>query len=187
MKSSLAELFNNRTRVYNLLILLLIWFITVLAYVLNTGYSNYFPGDQYDNIFVHSLVEMVAYISSGYIYQKIKLKKLFYLMYTIAILGAISLMSFESDYSDMVSSFVCKYAITSAYQGAFLSNNMFPVIFSSTTFGILITSSGLSTILAKYLSTYEQEYVIPIYTGLCLIAIVIAKLIKENHKNIEDL
>lgn len=127
----------------NLILSMALWAITVMNYQINAYYSNYFPGDSYDNLIFITVVELFAYIIAGFAFEQFGSRsaaKLFVISFSISLVGAIGILTsdpVENPYLDLTYNYICKFGIAAAFQGVFLSTTvLFPIIFASTTFGI---------------------------------------------------
>jgi hypothetical protein len=59
--------------------------------------------------------------------------------YVICLLGAIGIIINDKEkfnYLDMIFNFIVKIGTASAFQGVYIANVLFPVVFASTTFGV---------------------------------------------------
>ena len=74
-------------------------------------------------------------------------------------IGGIGILCSTTDayhpFVEMAFAFISKFGISGAYQGIYMANSLFPVIFSSTTFGICNISGGSSQILAAHITNME--------------------------------
>lgn len=134
---------------------MILWLITDMNYQINDYYNNYFPGDTYEDSISIATVETLAYIFAGLIFEMFKTKrctKLYILSYSICIAGGIAIWinNRQIDILDMALNFLLKFGIASAFQCCFLSNELFPIRFSSTTFGVCSMMGSISSILSIY-------------------------------------
>lgn len=65
VKAGIREFFTEKNNTINLFVCMGLWAVTLFAYMINAYYSNYFPGDQFQNLILISTVELIAYIISG--------------------------------------------------------------------------------------------------------------------------
>lgn len=68
---SLSEFFKVQGRARNLAICAYLWFATVTVYLMSIKYEHQFPIDPYDNILIHSSVELVGYLVASYTFVKL--------------------------------------------------------------------------------------------------------------------
>jgi len=98
-----------------------LWFITVMNYQINAYYPNYYPGDQYQNLIAISTIELFAYIVSAIAYDWFvgrQLTKMFVMSYVICLIGAAGIIIGDKNnksYLDLISNFIVKFGIASAY------------------------------------------------------------------------
>ena len=139
----------------NLLVNVLLWIITIIAYNVIVFHGNFFPGDQYDSYIAGLCVELFAYIIGDIMYVKTTGKKFFFFSYLLAgIFGAFMLIS--TDYPEMMASFLARFCISLTYSGIYMSNSVFPVLFSSTAFGVCNFFSGIASLMF-YEVVYKKE------------------------------
>ena len=86
-----------------------------MNYAIISSYSNYYPGDTYENIMVISTVELLGYVCSGLAYDRFKAKKVFTVSFLVSLIGSIGVMCAEEPYLDMLFTFLAKFGISSAY------------------------------------------------------------------------
>jgi hypothetical protein len=187
VKAGIREFFKERDLVINLILCMALWAVTLMTYMINAYYANYFPGDQFQNLIMISTVELVAYILSGIAFEKFSSKKstkLFIVSFIITIAGALSIILNDKDqmpYLDMIGNFVCKFGLASAYQGVYLVNILFPIVFASTTFGVCCLMGAVSSFFS------QDVYGIPgntpwiVCIGLCFVGIMLALAIRDKN------
>ena len=121
---------------------------------------------------VISTVELVAYIISGLAYDSFKGKstiKVFVMSYIICLVGAIGILINDKEklpYMDMICNFIVKIGTASSYQGVYIANVLFPVVFASTTFGICCMQGAIASMISP--SVYELGDTIPWYIFIAL-------------------
>lgn len=165
-----------------------LWFITITNYQVNAYYPNWFPGDGFQNLSIISTVELIAYVLSGLAFDWFKGKqstKLFIFSFSICIVGAIGIIINglgKEPHVDMICNFICKFGIASCYQGVYLANILFPIVFASTTFGICCMNGAFAGLLSPYIYDPSGEKVYPwlIFIGLSLVGIIFALLLRDK-------
>ena len=131
-----------------------LWFVTLFNYLINSQYPNYFPGDVFQNLIYISTVELIAYIFAGIFFDSVKSKKstkLFVFSYIICLFSGIGILLNDKEklpYVDMICNFICKFGIAAAYQGVYLANILFPIVFASTTFGVCCMMGAVACLCA---------------------------------------
>lgn len=161
MKFGIRSFFKEKDNIINLLLTILLWVITIQNYQVNAYYANFFPGDAFQNLSVISTVELFAYMISGFAYDWFKGKptiKLFIMSFSICLVGALGILINDKDnfpIVDMICNFIVKFGIASCYQGVYIANILFPIVFSSTTFGICCMFGAIAGVLSP--NIYELE------------------------------
>jgi hypothetical protein len=161
MKFGIRNFFKEKDNTINLLLTILLWVITIQNYQVNAYYANFFPGDAFQNLSVISTVELFAYMISGFAYDWFKGKptiKLFIMSFSICLVGALGILINDKDnfpIVDMICNFIVKFGIASCYQGVYIANVLFPIVFSSTTFGICCMFGAIAGVLSP--NIYELE------------------------------
>jgi hypothetical protein len=161
MKFGIRSFFKEKDNTINLLLTILLWVITIQNYQVNAYYANFFPGDAFQNLSVISTVELFAYMISGFAYDWFKGKptiKLFIMSFSICLVGALGILINDKDnfpIVDMICNFIVKFGIASCYQGVYIANVLFPIVFSSTTFGICCMFGAIAGVLSP--NIYELE------------------------------
>ena len=165
-----------------------LWAITVYNYQIADYYESFFPGDQFQQLMAISAVELVGYILGGLAFESFKVRpciKLYVVSFAICFVGAIGILfndEAEYPYLDMLMHFVAKIGIAMAFQAVYLANVLFPIVFSSTTFGIccMMGSTGVSISITTIYDYFDTKYFAwSLYAGLSLLAIFLALLQKE--------
>ena len=121
---------------------------------------RFIKGEMYYNTLTSSSSEIVAYIISGYLMEKLGLKVSFVLAYIISLAGMFSLLFYSGDDKFMFSLFVMgsKFGLCLSYNLAFLANyGLFPVSIQSTAMGICNIFAKLFTILTPYISELKPQ------------------------------
>lgn len=163
-----------------------LWFITVFNYQVNDYYESYFPGNDYEFLMAISTVELCGYVTGGLLFESFKVKpctKLYLVSYSVCLLGAIGLVCndpVEYPILDMILNALCKFGVAMAFQGVYLANELFPIVFSSTTFGICCLM-GSTAAFSSIWTIYDFETIYPyyIFIGMCCAGIICTLLVKE--------
>ena len=159
------------------------WAITDYNYQINDYYESYFPGDQYQALIAISFVELASYIVAGIIFESMKVKrctKLYVLAYSIGIVGAVGILlnnEQENPELDLFFNYVAKFGIGSAFQAVYLANVLFPIVFSSTTFGLccmMASTASFFSIWEIYDFDDKQPWVV--FVILSAVGIIFALL-----------
>ncbi|CDW86321.1 solute carrier family member 5 [Stylonychia lemnae] len=179
LKTGIREFMKDKVLVKNLVVNVLLWMVTICTYNIITIHSNYFPGDQYKSDIVGACVELPAYILGEVIYEKVTGKKLFFFSYMFAAIAG-SLMLTNQGNIEMIASYSARFGISITYSGIYLSNEVFPVLYSSTTFGVCNFFAGITGLITyETILKLEDQVQICIMIILCMAGGVIAIFLKE--------
>ena len=128
-------------------------------------------------------MELFAYIAAGLLYETFKSKpctKLYVISFVICIIGAVGVLTNdekESPWADLFFDYLSKVGISMAFLGVYQANILFPIVFSSTTFGICaMMGSTASTISIFSIYSIEGKDGYWIFMGLCIVGIVFSLL-----------
>ena len=148
-------------------------------------YSNFFPGEIYENTIILSTVELAGYIFAGVFYDRLGPKKLFFISYVLSIVGGIGVLIAnvsELYYMDMICTYLAKFAISSAYNGVYNANSLFPIFFSSTTFGVCNCFGGFAYIIGTFLLDLSENLNFILFITFSGIATLLSLFIKDTSK-----
>jgi len=142
--------------VINLVLTMSLWGVTLMNYMINAYYPNFYPGDGFQNLIAISTVELIAYIAAGLFFDRMRSKqttKLFVVAFGICLIGGTGLIATDRNrnpYVNLISNFICKFGIAAAYQNVYNANGLFPLVFASTTFGICCLMGALSAFFSEH-------------------------------------
>jgi hypothetical protein len=131
-----------------------------------------------------STVELFAYIISALAFDWFKGRqttKLFLFSFVICLVGSAGILfgnQTDLKYLDLVSNFTVKFGIASAYMGVYMTSVLFPIVYSSSTFGICCMSGAIAGMNSGYV--YNLEGFLPwyIFIGLSFVGILFAVSLK---------
>jgi hypothetical protein len=95
VKAGIREFFKVKDQVINLVLNMILWFLTIMNYQINDYYENYFPGDQFQDLAAISAVELFGYVAAGLYFDTLTSKpctKLYVISYSICLLSAIGII-----------------------------------------------------------------------------------------------
>ena len=182
VKAGIREFLKNKVYVRNLILNMIIWALVCMDYQINDYYNFYFPGDTYESTISIATIETLGYIFAGILFEVFttnKSTKLYTLSFIITTSAALALLFNDraNNYVDMIGNHICKFGIASAFQCCFLTNDLFPVEFSSTTLGICYMMSSISSVLSVYeIYTSEGTQAWELFVGLATLATICALL-----------
>ena len=122
-----------------------------MNYQIVGGYSNYFPGDQYSNNIALSTIEFLSYIVAGILYHKFKVKKVLIGSFLFSMVGSLGICfsdKTEHPIWDLLFTLTAKAGISACYELVYMANDLFPLIFSSTSFGVCNMFAGIAQVVA---------------------------------------
>lgn len=173
----------NKVYVINLALNMVLWALTDMDYQINDYYNNYFPTDSYEDTIAIATVELIGYIFASVIFESFTTKKstkTYLISYAICLFGSLWIINndkVEHPDIDLACNFICKFGIAAAFQSCFLTNELFPIVFSSTTFGICSMMSSISSVLSVYeIYTNEGINAWHLFIGLCCLGVISASL-----------
>jgi len=99
---------------------------------------KYIKGDIFTNSIVSSVSEVSAYLISGALYDKIGTRISFIISFFIAVVGSVFYINRGENHEALIPVMVlgAKFGISASFNVVYLSNGLFPALYSSTTFGI---------------------------------------------------
>jgi len=166
---------------------MILWAIMMHIYQINNYYYYYFPGDQFEAYISICVLELIAYIVSEQIFEKVfktdKVKKLFYTSFIFCLIGGIGIVvnnPEEHPYLDLTFQFIAKFGCAFAYMSAYMTTYLFPVVFSSSTFGFSVMCGSISSFLAGYtIASYEHNIPWYIFIGFSGLGIIVTYFFRE--------
>lgn len=190
VRATIREFLKNKAFVINLLLNMIIWGITDMNYQINDYYPNYFPhDDQYLQTIWIATVETFGYIFASVMFEVFKSKptiKSYIVSFTITLAGAFWMIFNDSEtypYRDLASNYIIKFGISAVFQTCFLSNDLFPIVFSSTTFGLCSMMCAISSFFSVYIIYEEMNpavWVWHLFIGLGFVGLLCSVLQKED-------
>jgi len=190
VRATIREFLKNKAFVINLLLNMIIWGITDMNYQINDYYPNFFPhNDSYLQTIAIGTVETFGYIFASVMFEVFKSKptiKSYIVSFTIALAGAFWMIFNDSEtypYRDMASNYIVKFGIAAVFQTCFLSNDLFPLVFSSTTFGLCSMMCSISSVFSIYIIYKEMNpavWVWHFFIGFGFVGLLCSVLQKED-------
>jgi len=193
ISNKLKEVFKSSRYFYNLIICGWLWLSTFMLYNTFNLYSDshIMMKDPFNEAAINQTVDLVGYMSAGFVFAKILRRKkfIFYFAFTIStigILGCIFAKDSILDHKlDLVFLFLGKFGVAAAYQGCFIIMEIFPSLIYSSTIGVCNFLGVSSTILALFVLTKLNDPFFNIRLAICAVMIVISlvlvPLLKGSH------
>ncbi len=156
VKAGIQEFFKNPEWVRNLILNMALWALVVMNYQINDYYECFFPGDQFEFLMAISVVELIGYVVGGFVFESFKVKpatNLYMISFTICLVGSLGILlndEEENPWLDLVFTFISKFGVAMAFQGVYLANVLFPIVFSSTTFGVCCMMGSTSAFVSVF-------------------------------------
>lgn len=163
------------------------WTTSSVNYYLIVFLLKYIPGNLYVNTTVSALAEIIANITSGFIVKMIGIKYSYIVAYVIATLGGLC-MTFFFNVSSAMAVFVLlsKFGIAFAFNTAYLTTPMvFPVILTSTAFGICNVVARFSTIASPIVAELSDPIPMVAFLVVSIIGLV-CSFFAPNKKHEEN-
>ena len=160
------------------------WTTSSFDYYLITFLLKYIPGNIYVNTTVSCLSEITANLISGFIVSLIGIKYSFFIGYCTATLGGL-LMTFFFNVDSAMAVFVLlsKFGIAFAFNTAYLTTPMvFPIILTSTAFGICNVVARFSTIASPLIAELSDPIPMVSFSVAAIVGIV-CSLLAPNKKH----
>ena len=128
-----------------------------------------------------SVSEVIAYLISGALYEKIGAKISFIASFVIACIGSL-LYIFFSDSNDWVVVMVLgtKFGISGSFNVVYLANSLFPPIYAATTFGICNAFARMASMLAPQFAEFAPPAPMTIFFVMSAIAGVVSFLLRTG-------
>lgn len=131
--------------------------------------------------------ELIGYVVGGFVFESFKSKpatNLYLISYTICLVGSLGIIlnnEEESPWLDLIFTFISKFGIAMAFQGVYLANVLFPIVFSSTTFGICCmmgSTAAFGSVFQIY--NFEDKSPVALFGILSVVGFILALLQKEK-------
>jgi MFS family permease len=187
----LKDLIKIKGNLRNLLILLYLWAASAFNYNLITFQMKYIEGDIYTNSIVSSVSEIVAYLISGALYEKLGSRVSFVSAFLIAALGSILLVNLQDTHKALIPVMVLgsKFGISASFNAAYLSNSLFPTLYQSITMGIFNFFARLSAFMGPQVAEFNAPTPMLTYCAISLIAAVLSFFLhtEDTRRSIREI
>lgn len=110
-----------------------VWAFTSTSYYVINFDLKYLKGSIFVNNFVAAIAEILSGLLAGFFYLTFGLKFALLLSYSIAALGAVLMIFFETSHTELVPVFIllAKFGIGSSFALIYLSNFIFPTKYAT--------------------------------------------------------
>ena len=163
----------------------IVWLATAFGYYLILSLINTF-----DKVYVSgitsSISEMIAYVLSGLLYQKIGIKLSFIIAFLISTVGGILILAWGLQHESSTWFFVCflltKFGVTCTFNLNFIANAyFFPTLFAATAIGICNFLARLASAFSYLVSEMEVPLPMYLFTSLCALSAVCSFFLKTEE------
>ena len=103
--------------------------------------------------------------------------------FSICLVGALGILINDKDnfpIVDMICNFIVKFGIASCYQGVYIANVLFPIVFSSTTFGICCMFGAIAGVLSPNIYELEAPYQWYVFITLSVLGIACSLALRDK-------
>jgi len=132
-----------------------------------------------------SVSEVIAYIVSGAVYDRIGPKISFVGSFVIAIIGSLLYITLSAKYPSAIFYMIIssKFGISSSFNVVYLANSLFPATYSSTTFGLCNFVARLASMLAPIFAEFPKPIPMTIFCIMAGVAAGVSFLLRTNEKD----
>ena len=191
-KSTFNDLWSNQRLKINLISSCCIWLLSSFNFYLITFYLKSFPGSIYLNSACFAGADMIAFLTSGIVLNRVTIRQGLSFSYSISMIsGLFYLLIFkQAENSDVVKNQVIPIVIGFCRIGGSMSFNigyisvarLFPTEFVSTVFGIVNFVSHIITIGAPMVAELSQPIPMTVFMLNAFVAIFAAMGLVEISK-----
>jgi MFS family permease len=178
----------QREVLVNLCVMIIIWMAASFNFYLINFQLKYWKGNVYVNSYIYSLASVVAYATSGFVYQKIGGRLSFIIYFTLATIGGLLICLFG--YGENLAGWVfpclvlvASFGIASAFNLVYASHSAtFPTLFCASAMGICNFVARVATIFAPEVSEIPGNTAMWIFTIISAMSLVGAFFLKKIKK-----
>lgn len=161
-----------------------IWLLSSFNFYLITFYLKKFPGNVYVNSLCFAGADMVAFISSGLILNKVTVSSGLKISYSLSLIGGISYLIFYH-VTWLIPVLVCFSRVggSMSFNIGYISvARLFPTEYVSTVFGIVNFVSHMITVGAPLVAELHEPIPFTVFSFNSFLAIFICTVLKEIDK-----
>lgn len=161
------------------------WTTSSFNYYLITFFMKYIPGNIFVNTSVSCASEITANFISGLIVKGVGIKRAFVVSYVVAALGGL-LLTFMFNEEKIMPVFVLlsKFGIACAFNTAYLTTPMvFPVILTSTAFGICNVVARLATVASPMIAELNFPTPTLAFSAFAILGIICSLCIPARNQD----
>ena len=169
----------------NLFIFTFQWIVGSFAYFIIIFQMKYINGDFYVNLVVTSISEMCAYYLTGVIYQKLGIKTTYFVSHFIGVAGCLLYVVLSPLYPHLVPFLLLgsAFGFCSACMVNWLANEqLFPVIYASSTNGICSFFSRISAFLSPQIAEIDQPFPMIVVVMAGTFAAILSSFLNVNRE-----
>ena len=171
----------------NLIIMSFVWLTTAFGYYLILSLINTFS-DIYVTGLTSSGSEMIAYVVSGLVYERIGPKLSLIISFAISAIGGIMILSWGLKHQDSPVFFVffllAKFGISCTFNINYTANSFFfPTLFAATAIGICNFGARLVTSFTYPVSMLDEPWPMILFTGLCCLTCLLSFFLRTEKED----
>ena len=140
--------------------MVMVWVSSSFCYYMISFQLKYLQGSIWINGTMSSISEVIAYGTSGMIFNYLGLKLTIYISYTLSIIGMICLIIFPNSSQLLLALYILgsKYGVAQTFNAAYVGNQyLFTLHQVSSTFAIGNFFARFTTIFAPYIAELKPE------------------------------
>ena len=140
------------------------------------------PGGIYSNTYASSTSDVVAYISTGFVYKRLGVRTLI-IGFLIGLLGSMLIVFLGGEHITLMPVFVllAKFGISMNFMLLYVTTvKLFPTLFCGAAFGICGMFKNLLVIMAPQVAEIAEPAPMIIYAALCLIGALVSPFIIDK-------
>ena len=166
--------------------MIILWSISSFDYYLISFFMKYIPGNIFINASFSTIAEIVATMTSGFVYKFFGPKTAFVLCFTISAVGGILIAFIPSTGNPYLEAFfvlVAKFGISFAFTMVYLiTPGLFPTELRGTVFGICNVAARLLTIFSPILAEFDEPTPMLCYTCTSAAGLVASLMLVTSVK-----
>uniref|UniRef100_A0A7S3MR55 Uncharacterized protein n=1 Tax=Favella ehrenbergii TaxID=182087 RepID=A0A7S3MR55_9SPIT len=189
-QGTLKELWADKSLVVNLALMSTIWTITSFSFYLGKFQLKQLAGNIYVNSLASSIADTLSRPMAYVIYRKLGVRMTFLTTFTVATIGSFAVFGAEATseaaqkYLLPTSLFIMNTGLTSGSTILYVGHmDLFPIVFSTTSMGIVNIFSRAITTLAPLVAEVPEPTPEIIFSTLCVISVIVAYFVRPKTNN----
>ena len=139
--------------------------------------------DRQSEYMVSASLDILAFVTSSFLYQRFPIRWLFFFYFNLTLLFSTMTLGFDITdrrRKETIMYFLSRFSIASCYQLVYLANEIFPILFASTTFGICNLFAAFSMFVSVDVQKLDNNYMLIVIFGVSLLAAGSSLFLKRN-------